>query len=376
MLQFIQFSNIDGFNILGASFFCIIMFIKQFHRFNRLYYRIIYVNLFCTLILNHVNAFAFVSSAPLEDLLIKSDPKTALVEIEKQKKDLSPDDYLLLKSNAFILMRNWKDAESILEPLYNANPRNAIIANNYSVALWGNGKKDQAKTVLEKNLLLNSPAFRNLRKIYLSNAADAYSKALDGKPNGFKLDLATSTTTGRDVELKPIAPPVVPPVVADINKSRSDKSKEESSKHEISSDNKSITKDSANDPNQAPKNKVSQDKDPIPPEYAVIDANIKGWASAWSNKKIKSYLSFYSNNYRPEGGMSYSEWVNQRTQRVTKPGPIDVKVEILSYSGADKKVIVKIRQKYTSINLKGDLNKFLEFTNEQGKWLITREYNK
>ena len=368
-----QFSNIDGFIILDAYFFCSNMVTKQFHR---LCYRFIHLTLFCVLLLNHVTGFAFASSAPLEDLLIKSDPKTALVEIEKQKKDLSTDDYLLLKSNAFILMRNWKDAENILETLYNANPRNAIIANNYSVALWGNGKKDQAKIVLEKNLLLNSPAFRNLRKIYLSNAADAYSKALDGKSNSFKVDLATSTKTGIDIELKPIAPPVVPPVVADINKPRSDKSKEEASKSEASSDNKSITKDKATDPNPAPKNKVPQDKDPIPPEYAVIEANIKGWASAWSNKNIKSYLSFYSNNYRPEGGMSYSEWVNQRTQRVTKPGPIDVKVEILSYSGADKKVIVRIRQKYTSVNLKGDLNKFLEFTNEQGKWLITREYNK
>ena len=74
--------------------------------------------------------------------------------------------------------------------------------------------------------------------------------------------------------------------------------------------------------------------------------------------------------------MSYSEWVTQRTQRVTKPGPIDVKATILSYSGSDKKVIVKIMQKYTSTNLKTDLNKYLEFTNDQGKWLITREYNR
>ncbi len=320
------------------------------------------------LVINSANAF--ISSAPLEDFLIKGDAKEVLLEIEKQKKDLSPQDYALVKSNAYILMRDWKNALELLTPLYNSDSRNPLIANNYAVALWGMDKKDDAKNVLEKSLSSNSIAFRNLRKIYLSNAADAYSRALDTKGVSSNIDLLSGTKIGGEISPRPLKAPLSPvdgTIVADSKISAPDKS---GSKRENKTD-----KTLENVPTGQHKKKIAG-SEIINSEHSVLENNIQAWVSAWSNKNIKLYLSFYSSNFKPEGGLSYSEWIEQRTQRVTKPGPISVRAEIISFSGESKRVTVKLHQTYSSTNLKSDLVKNLEFTNEQGKWLITREFNK
>ena len=320
------------------------------------------------LVINSANAF--ISSAPLEDFLIKGDAKEVLLEIEKQKKDLSPQDYALVKSNAYILMRDWKNALELLTPLYNSDSRNPLIANNYAVALWGMDKKDDAKNVLEKSLSSNSIAFRNLRKIYLSNAADAYSRALDTKGVSSNIDLLSGTKIGGEISPRPLKAPLSPvdgTIVADSKISAPDKS---GSKRENKTD-----KTLENVPTGQDKMKIAG-SEIINSEHSVLENNIQAWVSAWSNKNIKLYLSFYSSNFKPEGGLSYSEWIEQRTQRVTKPGPISVRAEIISFSGESKRVTVKLHQTYSSTNLKSDLVKNLEFTNEQGKWLITREFNK
>jgi len=315
-------------------------------------------------------ALAYVSVAPIEEMMAKKDPRLVLQEIEKQKKDFSQSDYLILKSNAFILQKNWKEAADILEPLYNSDPKNTVVANNYSVALWGIGKKDLAKSILEKNLLSNSPAYRNLRKIYLSNAADSYSKALDGKSNPVQIDLLASTKTGIDIEYF-VPPPTnkIPPAPPpETNLANSEKPKEEIPK-------KASDKKSEKSEKTASESKKATNGYDGAPEFEPIAKNIRGWASAWSNKNAKEYLSYYSSNFKPEGGISYSEWSLQRVQRVTKPGSISVQVKIINISGSEKKAIAKIFQNYTSSNLKVDVVKYLDFTNEQGKWLITREYN-
>lgn len=307
-------------------------------------------------------AFAYIPTAPLEEMFLKKDPKLVLLEIEKQKKDINPADYLILKSNALILQKNWKEAIVILEPLYNNDPKNAVIANNYSAALWGIGKKDLAKTILEKNLLTNSPAYRNLRKIYLSNAADSYSKALDGKSNPVQIDLLASTKSGVDIEY--VAPP---PVVPETTIAANEKLKEDTSKK--NPEKKAENNEKTNpDPKKTPSTESAT-------EFEPIAKNIRGWAAAWSNKSAKEYLSYYSPNFKPEGGMSYSEWSSQRVQRVTKPGAISVQVQIIKISGSEKKAVAKLFQKYSSSNLKVDVVKYLDFSNEQGKWVITREYN-
>ncbi len=324
------------------------------------------------LLICHQNlAIAFVPTAPLEEMFLKKDPKLVLQEIEKQKKDISPPDYLILKSNALILQKNWKEAIDILEPLYNSDPKNAVIANNYSTALWGIGKKDLAKTILEKNLLTNSPAYRNLRKIYLSNAADSYSKALDGKSNPVQIDLLASTKSGVDIEyfVPPNkTPPPPPPSAPESSLALNEKSKEELSK-------KPLDKKAENSEKTNRELKKAPDSPQGTAEFEPVAKNIRGWASAWSNKNAKEYLSYYSSNFKPEGGLSYSEWSLQRVQRVTKPGNISVQVQIIKISGSEKKVVAKIFQKYSSSNLNVDVVKFLDFSNEQGKWVITREYN-
>jgi len=317
------------------------------------------------------SVFANIPTGPLEDLLAKGNPKVALAEIEKQKKDLNPIDYVIMKSSALIMAKNWKDAIDILEPAYKNDPKNAVVANNYAAALWGSGKKDAAKKILENTLLTTSPAFRNLRKIYAVQAAESYSKALDGKSSSPSVELYATAKNGLDLEDKTsgqsVPPKIVaitpPPPIEPSVKASTVKPVEELAEKDDSSkraDKPVETKDSRDSKN---------------PDFVLVEKNIRDWANAWSNKNVKAYLAFYSNNFSPDGGLSYGDWVEQRRQRVSKPGEIKVQAEILNVSYAGKKIVVSIRQRYTSVNLKTNSVKYIEWANEQGKWVITRESN-
>lgn len=359
------------------------------------------IGLVCAIlsIFTSLNAFALANPSAIEDLILKGNPKQALIELEKQKKEFNPVDYGILKSSALITLRNFKESEDILTPLYKADPNNGIIANNYAAALWGQGKKDLARKVLEKNLIGTSPAYRSLRKMYVELASESYAKALNGKIYEPKVEILAATKVGVDIErvteVKPA--PVPPPTVLAQAKTGSELGGSDGSasrsrgnegslgaKPELRADTKS---DARVDTRVDSRVDVKSEKAPVSPapplpapaaspEFIAVENTINQWATAWSKKNIDGYLGAYSTNFVPSDNLSYAAWKEQRRQRVTKPGPITVQADIINKTYAGKNIIVTIRQKYTSTNLKSNSVKYLEFTNEQGKWHIVREsYN-
>lgn len=317
-------------------------------------------------------AFAYVTPQPVESLLLKGDTKAALAQTESMKKDLSPIDYANAKASALLMLGRWQDAANLLEPHYEKDRTNLLVANNYAAALWGMDKKDQARKVLETALTTSSPAYRSLRKIYSAQAAEAYAKALNEKNSAPAPILLAASSSGADLIDKPVivaqAPKAPPPTTALT-----------STPTQVANVQTTKTSPVATPVVEAPVAPVAaveKDTAPSPQELESINANMSDWVKAWSSKNVKSYLAFYSPSFSPDKGLSYSDWLEQRKQRVAKPGAINVEISAMKVVKSKGKIVVTFRQKYNSANVNTNSVKALEWVNDKGTWLIVREFNK
>ncbi len=317
-----------------------------------------------TLVCSTGLVYAYMSSKSINELLLKGDSNGAMIEADRLKKDLLPVDYANTTASALLMTGKFKQAEAALEPFYLKDPNNPLLANNYAVALWGLGKKDQARKVLEKALMTSSPAFRSLRKIYMAQAAESYSKALDDKSPLPATILLAAANTGQDLIDKPV-------VVAQVAKPVTPVAQTLPPAKILPAD-----KPVPQVAQVTPAPTVEKDPPLSAQDAAQIRLNMQEWSKAWSSKNVKSYLAFYSPSFKPENSLSYSQWLEQRKVRVGKPGPISVEVKVMNLTLNKNKVVVSFRQKYRSNNVNANSVKYLEWVNDKGNWLITREYNK
>ena len=120
--------------------------------------------------------------------------------------------------------------------------------------------------------------------------------------------------------------------------------------------------------------KRPEPKDETPPQAAAISKAVQGWAGSWARKDVKSYLGHYARDFEPPKGLNRKAWEEERTQRLTKPGSIEVDLEnvkVVSVNG--DRATVKLRQHYRSANLSTSSNKTLNLINQDGKWVIQQE---
>lgn len=115
-------------------------------------------------------------------------------------------------------------------------------------------------------------------------------------------------------------------------------------------------------------------RDEVPPQAAAVAKAVQSWAGAWSRKDVKGYLSHYAREFETPKGLNRKTWEEERSQRLTKPGNIEVELEnvkVVSVEG--NRATVKLRQHYRSLNLSTSSNKTLNLINQDGKWVIQQE---
>ena len=101
---------------------------------------------------------------------------------------------------------------------------------------------------------------------------------------------------------------------------------------------------------------------------------LKAWASAWSGKDVKTYLSFYARDFKPPSGESRAEWAKSRTARIQAPRHIAVSVDSPRVSFlSDDLANVSFRQSYRSDRTNLVSTKTLVMARSGGKWLIRQE---
>ena len=273
------------------------------------------------------------------------------------------------------------DAIAVFTKLTEDFPELPEPYNNLAVLYAQQKQYDKARTALEMAIRTHpsySIAHENLGDVYAKLASQAYDKALQldssNTATQTKLsmikDLISTSKPGKPASAAPQAavatakpaatPPAVPaPPVA--------KPAEKASEPAPAA--------------KAPEAKVVEEaKAPAekPQEAAsAIEADLKktvlGWASAWSRKDVKGYLSYYASDFQTPKGVARKEWEAERAKRIDKPGKLQVSVDDIRVSIADDKATVKFRQNYVSSSLKSSTGKTLVFVRSGSKWLIQQE---
>lgn len=226
--------------------------------------------------------------------------------------------------------------------------------NNLAVLYAQRGDYEKARDALEAALATHpsyATAHENLGDIYAALASAAYNRALMLDQNNpairHKLRLMEQINMPQGVATETVVPETLPapePAAA------------------------------AATPAPAPV--------PAPeavPELAAetaeaISQAIYDWSGAWSEQNVPAYLAAYTADFRPDDGLSHSQWEVQRRERVSAPSRIAVRVlnpqiELLSPGHAR----VTFVQTYESDNYSDRVRKLLELRETDSGWQISRE---
>jgi chromosome segregation ATPase len=132
----------------------------------------------------------------------------------------------------------------------------------------------------------------------------------------------------------------------------------------------------AGDPSEVSESSDIAASSPLQPDQdvAAIHAFVRSWSSAWERKDVKAYLSHYSKEFQPPGGIGRAEWSGQRRKRLLKPVFINIGVSDLQVKTLDgSRGEVSFTQIYLSDSYFDRVIKTLDIQLENGAWKIMRE---
>jgi hypothetical protein len=111
-----------------------------------------------------------------------------------------------------------------------------------------------------------------------------------------------------------------------------------------------------------------------PVAYPTPQQFLDLWASAWSSQNVKKYLAFYASDYFSSGSGSRANWEDQRRERLTKPGFIEVKLnDFVIAAQTEQRAEVQMIQSYKSDNYQDTTRKLMVLERRDSSWQITDE---
>jgi tetratricopeptide (TPR) repeat protein len=276
------------------------------------------------------------------------------------------------------------DAIAVFTKLTEDFPELPEPYNNLAVLYAQQKQYDKARTALEMAIRTHpsySIAHENLGDVYAKLASQAYDKALQldsanattqTKLSMIKELISTSSKPGAKPAATPSRPAAEPPPKvaaaeapkpAPVVATPPPAKPVEKAPEPVAATKPSETKTTAE--NAPPAAATGSESD--------LTKALQGWASAWSRKDVKGYLSYYASDFQPPNGLSRKAWEAERTQRIDKPGKLQVKVDEIKISLAGDKATVRFRQNYASTTLKSSAGKTMVFVKSGNKWLIQQE---
>lgn len=234
--------------------------------------------------------------------------------------------------------------------------------NNLAVLYAGQSQFDKARIALEMAIRTNpsyATAHENLGDVYAKLASQAYSKALQldnnnaGVPPKLALIRNLFAPDARGVKPSAAQAPAAAPAA-------------------VAAPAKVAQAVPAAVPARAPE-KTALPASASSLQQPDIAAAVQDWAKAWSAKNMDGYLAAYSASFMPGNGKSRSSWEQERRTRITSKGSIAVEVTDIDVQGSDTKATATFKQHYKAGSLVSNSRKTLEFSKENGRWLITRE---
>ena len=104
-----------------------------------------------------------------------------------------------------------------------------------------------------------------------------------------------------------------------------------------------------------------------------VEAAVRAWASAWSEKDVAAYLGSYGQNFDPPGKQARNTWEADRRTRIVGKSRISVKLSNLSVTVQGSKATAKFKQDYSADSLNVSSRKTLDLAKVGERWVIVRE---
>ena len=99
---------------------------------------------------------------------------------------------------------------------------------------------------------------------------------------------------------------------------------------------------------------------------------IEGWRTAWQDRDIERFMSFYNRSFS-SGGKNWREWKENKSKIADKYDRISVEVDDLRLLTADGVILAAFRQTYTTPDFKSSGTKMLYLTKNSDQWKIVAE---
>jgi tetratricopeptide (TPR) repeat protein len=298
-----------------------------------------------------------------------------------------------LKGLVLTDLRQTNEAVQVFQGLTEEYPDLPEPYNNLAVLYANLGQYDKARDALEQAIRTHpsyATAHENLGDIYAKLASRAYDQAyqLDRSNSAAQAKLALikeifseSRVAGKPEERrqvvakgeapKPTAAPKAEPAPKATDAPTA--KPETTGKPEAPAKVEAPAKAPAAEAPAAKAAESPSAKAAAPATDDIVQA-VKGWAEAWSAKNLQAYFEHYSSEFRPTGGMSRKKWEKTRTERIGKPGQIEVSVSDTKVSTkGDDHATVSFKQHYKSNGMNSSERKTLVLRKQEGRWLIVEE---
>lgn len=309
------------------------------------------------------------------------------------------------------------EAIAIFTKLTEEHPEQPEPYNNLAVLYAANGQFDKARVALDAAIRTNptyATAYENLGDVHARLASQAYDKALQldsgnsnakakltmlrslasTRPNGPTAPVTPNTTpaTPGTTPVTPATPPASQ--VASAKGAPATAASTTTTPAAASASKPAVAANTATPAATPPASKPTvvadagkgskDSKDSKPahdskPEAKVDEREevmrvVHGWAKAWSNKDLKSYLNAYASDFQTPKGEPRKTWAEERRTRIEGKGHIEVRVEspVVVLNGST--ATVKFRQVYKSDQLSADSRKTLVLEKQGAAWQIRQEH--
>jgi outer membrane protein assembly factor BamE (lipoprotein component of BamABCDE complex)/ketosteroid isomerase-like protein len=111
-------------------------------------------------------------------------------------------------------------------------------------------------------------------------------------------------------------------------------------------------------------------------DYDVVKSIINDWSTAWENKDVESYLSYYTSDYTSEYFDSHQLWKKDRENRIKNKTSIKIlisNIDIEFNIEESEIAFVKFIQNYESDKYKDSVTKKITLIKENNNWKIKNE---
>ncbi len=288
-----------------------------------------------------------------------------------------------LKGLILTEMNRYNEAIAVFTKLTEDYPELPEPYNNLAVLYAQQKQYEKAKNALEMAIRTHpsyATAHENLGDIYARMASQAYDKAL-------QIDSSNTSAQSKLALIRDLMSVSVPPSKlargsADTRARTTSAVATRTDPSSSSSTAKAEPVVPANKPEPEPNSRAADAK--IQPgsdkamekndaREADVEKAVRDWASAWSRKDVKSYLTAYAPDFRTPGDKPRKAWEAERDSRISKPKNIQVTLQNIQISVEGDQATARFRQFYQSGKLKTATNKTLVLKRYDSRWLIQQE---